>query len=196
MDNDLYSRRDEVIAERDALVVAMGGLRNYFVATFAEELPLRWDWAERAWFQAHPDVAVDQDLSVLNRQRRELERRARGIANAILAGSTVWAHEGTVDEIWRSRPYSEEAGSRWTHVSDAIVTAVQVVPTLLERQFGVTSDTVSDPAAGFVSPPLAEILKIYAQAFDRLQKVARAISRLNKQIDKAEEEIVSAKRWA
>ena len=194
MEKDLYERRREVLAERDALVVAMGGLRDYFVATFAEELPARWDWAARDWFQAHSDVMVSHDQSGLRLQLESLDRRARETANATLAGSHVWGHEGTEDEIWRKRPYSEDGNSRWTHVSEAMSRAEQVVFPVLEDHFGENGG-VPDYDGGAVSGALVNILEIYAQAFDRLQKVARAISRLNGQISEAEAAVVRAERW-
>jgi len=186
MEKDLYERRGEVVAERDALVATLGGLRTYFVATFAEELPARWDWTERAWFRAHTDVTMTRDLAGLSKRLEGLDRRAREIATVKLAGSAVWGHEGSEDEIWRMRPYAEGADSQWTHVSDAMARAEEVVFDVLERHFGEEGGIVGEWESGVVSDALVSILEVYAQAFGRLQKVARAMTVLNSQISEAE----------
>ena len=196
MEKDLHERNGEVVAERDALVVALGGLRNYFVATFAEELPARWDWAERAWFRAHTDVTMTRDLVGLSKHLEGVDRRAREIANVELAGSAVWGHEGSEDEIWRMRPYAEGPNSQWTHVSDAMARAEEVVFAVLERHFGEEGGIVGEWESGVVSEALVSILEVYAQAFGRLQKVARAMTRLNSQIRGAEAGLALAERWS
>ena len=66
----------------------------------------------------------------------------------------------------------------------------------LARHFGQGFNPTSDTAGGIISPPLSGILKIYAQAFERLQKVARALTRLEKQIEKLESELALARRWS
>ena len=53
MSMELYERRDELVAERTALIRSMRGVRTLFVATFAEELEERWEWAVRAWIRSH-----------------------------------------------------------------------------------------------------------------------------------------------
>lgn len=197
MEKDLYERRSELAAERDALVVALKGLRNYFVATFAEELPSRWDWAEGGWFRAHPEVTMTRDLAGLSRRLEDLDKRAREIANVKLAGSEVWGHEGSEDGIWRMRPYAPTGpGSQWTHVSDAMARVEEVVFAVLEKHFGEERNVVADWESGVVSDALVEILEMYAQAFGRLQKVDKGISRLNSQVREAEAELVRAERWS
>lgn len=196
MEKDLYERRGEVVAERDALVAALGGLRNYFVATFAEELPTRWDWAERAWFRAHTDLTMTRDLAGLSNRLEGLDRRARETATVELAGSEVWGHEGSEDEIWRMRPYAEGPDSQWTHVSDAMARAEEVVFGILESHFGEEGGIVAEWESGVVSDALVSILEVYSQAFGRLQKVARAMTRLNSQISEAEAELARAERWS
>ena len=57
-------------------------------------------------------------------------------------------------------------------------------------------DDPGDTGLGAVSPALVEILEMYSQAFRQLQKVDKAISRLNGQISTAEETAARARRWS
>lgn len=196
MEKDLYKRRSELYEERDALVVALRGLRNYFVAVLAEELPTRWDWAERCWFLAHPDVAEPHTHNGLNPALDNLKRRAREVANETLSGFEVWGHEGSEDQIWRMRPYEPVgSNSKWSHVSDAITATERKVFSVLEAHVGQQNGELAEWEGGVVSDALREILEMYSQAFGRLQKVDKATSKVNSQITKAKEERSLARRW-
>ena len=76
----------------------------------------------------------------------------------------------------------------------AMARAEEVVFAVLERHFGEEGGIVGEWESGVVSDALVSILEVYAQAFGRLQKVARAMTFLNSQIREAEAELARTER--
>jgi len=194
MSMELYERRDELVAERTALVRSMRGVRTLFVATFAEELEDRWDWAVRAWLRSHDGQIDQEELAASRRELDTLHSRAREIANFELSGHEVWGHEATETDMSRKRSYAPEAdGERWNHVSPAMERAERKAIEVLERRFGPGHDAIPDWQPGVPSGPLLDILQTYADSFTRLQKVNIALERVRNQLPRPRPNLVAAR---
>jgi hypothetical protein len=193
MSMELYERRDELVAERTALIKSMRGVRTLFVATFAEELEERWDWAARAWLRSH-DGQIDQEqLAASRRELDILQSRAREIANSELSGYEVWGHEGSESDVSRKRAYAAEADGRWTHLSPAMERVERKAVEVLERRFGESPETILDWRPGVPSEPLVDILNTYAESFTSLQKVNIALERVRNQLPRPRPNLVAAR---
>lgn len=193
MSMELYERRDELVAERTALIRSMRGVRSLFVATFAEELEQRWEWAVRAWIRSHQDPIDDKHLAAARRELDVLSSRAREIANAELSGPEVWGHEASETEMSRKRAYAPDPSGRWTHISSAIERAERKAIEVLERRFVPDDGPIQDWNPGMTSEALTEILKTYAESFSRLQKVNIALERVRNQLPRPRPNLVAAR---
>lgn len=182
MDTNLLEQRDELVVERGALIRAMTGKKNMFVAVFSEELPARWDWLARAWFAALP-APVGDGLTGFQEDLEVLSSEARAIAQDRLSAPGVWGHEESSFGIAVKRPYAPTGdGRQWSHVSPAIASAEEQVLAVLEQRFGEGPSQLDDWESGEVSDPLAEILTMYAESFAHLQKVEKALKRVRQQL--------------
>ncbi|HEX6220093.1 MAG TPA: hypothetical protein VF115_03270 [Acidimicrobiia bacterium] len=194
MSMELYERRDELVAERTALIRSMRGVRTLFVASFAEELEERWDWAVRAWLRAHEGEIDESEIAGSRRELDTLHSRAREIANAELSGPAVWGHEGSESEMSRKRAYAPEAdGERWTHISPAMERAERKAIEVLERRFGIGRESMLDWHPGVPSEPLVDILETYAESFSTLQKVNIALERVRNQLPRPRPNLAAAR---
>lgn len=194
MEMDLYERRDELVAEHSALIRSMRGVRTLFVATFAEELEERWDWAVRAWLRSY-DGPIDQEELAGSRDEIEsLHERAREIANAELSGADVWGHEGSESEVAAKRGYAPVGdGRRWSHVSPAMERAERRAIEVLESRFGEGPAHIEDWNPGVPSEPLVDILETYAESFTRLQKVDKALIRVRDKLPRPRPNLVAVR---
>ena len=194
MSMELYERRDELVAERTSLIKSMRGVRTLFVATFAEELEERWDWAVRAWLRSYDGQIASDELAASRRELVTLHSRAREIANSELSGHEVWGHEGTETDMSRKRSYALDAdGERWIHVSPAMERAERKAIEVLVRRFGAGPETIPDWRPGVPSEPLADILHTYAASFTQLQKVNIALERVRNQLPRPRPNLVAAR---
>lgn len=196
MSMELYKRRDELVAERTALIKSMRGVRTLFVATFAEELEERWDWAVRAWLRSHEAPIDHEHLGASRRELDTLHARAREIANGELSGYEVWGHEGSESDVSRKRAYEQESDGTWTHVSPAMERAERKAIEVLERRFGREADVIPDWRPGVPSEPLVDILHTYAETFSRLQKVNIALERVRNQLPRPRPNLVAARLFS
>jgi hypothetical protein len=193
MSMELYERRDELVAERTALIRSMRGVRTLFVATFAEELEERWEWAVRAWIRSHQGPIDDKHLAASRRELDVLGSRAKEIANTVLSGPEVWGHEASETEMSRKRAYAPDPNGRWTHISPAIERAKRKAIEVLERRFVPDDEPIQDWNPGMPSEDLTEILETYADSFTRLQKVNIALERVRNQLPRPRPNLVAAR---
>lgn len=197
MEMESYERRDELVAERSALIKSMRGVRTLFVATFADELVERWDWAVRAWLRCHEGDIEPEQLAASRDEVERLHVRAREIADVELSGASVWGHVASETEIARMRAYEPTgAGNRWTHLSPAIERAERRAIEVLEQRFGAGPSEIPDWNAGALSEPLAELLETYSESFARLQKVNKVLARLRETLPRPRPNLVEARLYS
>lgn len=193
MSMELYERRDALVSERTALIRSMRGVRSLFVATFAEELEERWEWAVRAWLRSHRSPIDEKHLTASRRELDVLYTRAREIANGELSGPEVWGHEASEAEMSRKRAYAADPDGRWAHISPAIERAERKAIEVLERRFVPEDDPIQDWSPGMLSGALQEILETYAESFTRLQKVNIALERVRNQLPRPRPNLAAAR---
>lgn len=190
-----YVRRDELLLDRSAALESLRGIRSLFVATFAEELPHRWELAEQAWFNAKVGHFSPDRLASFRDQVESLKAEARRVAEAHLSGESVWGHERAEEAIRGVNDYTPTGtGSQWTYVSPAICAAENEVITLLEQTFGPADVAPEGFEFGAISEPLAQILHTYGHAFKRLQKVDIALARVEKDLPRSRPSVTTSRR--
>lgn len=193
MSMELYERRDELVAERTALIRSMRGVRSLFVATFAEELEERWELAVSAWLRAHQSPIDERHLGAARRELDVLYSKAREVANSELSGPEVWGHEANETEMSRKRAYAPEPDGTWTHVSPAMERAERKAIQVLERRFVPDDEPIQDWIPGTPSEPLRDILETYAESFTSLQKVNIALERVRNQLPRPRPNLAAAR---
>lgn len=193
MSMEHYERRDELVAERTALIRSMRGVRTLFVATFADELEERWELAVSAWLRSHRGDFDDTHLGPARRELDVLYSRAREIANSELSGPEVWGHEASESEMSRRRAYESEPDGTWTHVSPAMERAERKAIIVLNRRFAIDESTIPDWSPGIPSDVLLDILETYAVSFTTLQKVNIALERVRSQLPRPRPNLVAAR---
>ncbi|MGD2059660.1 MAG: hypothetical protein PVF87_02225 [Acidimicrobiia bacterium] len=178
----LLERRDELIVERRALIEAMKRMKTLFVATFAEELPHRWEWLAKSWLDSLESPVPPELMVGYQPDLETLQYDARSIAQRALNRTGVWGHEESLPAISTKRPYARIApGPRWSHLSPAMEEAEEHVLAMLESRFDPHSLPRTDLETGVLSEALVETATIYAGSFARLQKVDLALKRLKEQ---------------
>jgi len=188
-----YERRDELAAERAALLNSLEGIKSLFVATFADELPQRWEFVTQAWFNARNEPPPGNAHATP--QSEEFQIEARRIAHSFLDGEGVWAHQKPGNAIRAVGAYAPTGnGSRWTHVSSAMGAAEYEPIRRLEQEDTALPEEIGEYELGSVSEPLTHILYAYSEAFTRLQKVHIATARVAQQLPRPRPNLTRASR--
>lgn len=190
-----YVRRDELLLDRSAAVESLKGIKSLFVATFAEELPHRWELAEQAWFEVKVGHISPEEFASYRERANGLHAEARKAAASHLSNEVVWGHELPRDDMRRVNEYIPTGtGAQWTYVSPAIRAAENEVIALLEDSFGPANSEPDGFELGAVSEPLGQILHTYAHALKRLQKVDIALDRVERDLPRSRPKVTSGKR--
>lgn len=190
-----YVRRDELLLDRSAAVESLKGIKSLFVATFAEELPHRWELAEQAWFEVKVGHISPEDFASYRKEANGLYSEARKVAESHLGNDVVWGHELPRDDMRRVNEYIPTGtGAQWTYVSPAICAAEKEVISVLEDSFGPANSEPDRVEFGAVSEPLGQILHTYAHAFKRLQRVDIALDRVERHLPRSRPNVTSGKR--